>query len=286
MMSSPQVPTRESRGDGGDVPEIGWREETFDAALASQSMLGWGLAMWRCGRCVASHSVLDWGDSLLSVAGRCLGESIRAWLGTIARWPVSPRMVGDCGYVASQSALGWGLSRGGQETTRDVPTRGLRTLARPGNAVRSWRGETRGVCEVSGVREWMARPGKSANGWRDLGSPRMFRESSTGTWAGVPGRSRVGKRCQKRRHVPGGRVPRLGSRDQVCVPASAEVVSTCFVPSREVVAGRNEVEFLGSFTRLSLFYRLSLCTFALISNVRLLALLWSVSPFGSVLPLE
>ena len=38
-------------------------------------------------------------------------------------------------------------------TTRDVPTRGLRTLARPGNAARSWRGETRGVCEVSGVRE-------------------------------------------------------------------------------------------------------------------------------------
>ncbi|KAL6123073.1 hypothetical protein ACLB2K_075596 [Fragaria x ananassa] len=51
---SPQVPTRDSRGDGGDVPKTGWREETFDIALASQSALGWGLslcgvaaAMWR-----------------------------------------------------------------------------------------------------------------------------------------------------------------------------------------------------------------------------------------------
>ena len=55
--------------------------------MASQSALGWGL--WLC------------------------GESVRAWLGTVARWPVSLRLIGDCGYVASQSSLGWGLSRGG-----------------------------------------------------------------------------------------------------------------------------------------------------------------------------
>ena len=44
MVPSPQVPTRESRDDGGDVPKTGWREEMFDAALASQSALGWGLS--------------------------------------------------------------------------------------------------------------------------------------------------------------------------------------------------------------------------------------------------
>ncbi|KAL6198220.1 hypothetical protein ACLB2K_028012 [Fragaria x ananassa] len=42
------------------------------------------------------------------------GEAVRASVGTVARWPVSPRLVGDCDYVARQSALGWGLSRGGQ----------------------------------------------------------------------------------------------------------------------------------------------------------------------------
>ena len=98
--------------------------------VASQSALGWGLslcgvagrclgesvhawlgtvAMWRCGRCVASQSALGWGDSLLSVADRCLGESVCAWLGTVAMWRVTPRLVGDCREVASQSALGWGL---------------------------------------------------------------------------------------------------------------------------------------------------------------------------------
>ena len=50
MVPSPQVPTRESRGDGGDVPKTGWREETFVAALASQSVLGWGLSL--CGESV------------------------------------------------------------------------------------------------------------------------------------------------------------------------------------------------------------------------------------------
>ncbi|KAL6141798.1 hypothetical protein ACLB2K_060085 [Fragaria x ananassa] len=56
---------------------------------------------------VASQSALDWGLWLC-------GESVRAWLGTVARWPVSPHLIGDCGYVASQSALDWGLSRSGQ----------------------------------------------------------------------------------------------------------------------------------------------------------------------------
>ena len=100
-MPSPQVPTQEPRGDGGDVPKTGWREEKFDAALASQSARGWGLSLWRCGRCVASHSALDWGDSPLSVAGRL-------------PWRVSPRLIGDCREVASQSALDWGLWRCGR----------------------------------------------------------------------------------------------------------------------------------------------------------------------------
>ncbi|KAL6129106.1 hypothetical protein ACLB2K_072459 [Fragaria x ananassa] len=46
MVPSLQVPTRESRGDRGDVPKTGWREETFAAALASQSALGYGLSLW------------------------------------------------------------------------------------------------------------------------------------------------------------------------------------------------------------------------------------------------
>ncbi|KAL6180964.1 hypothetical protein ACLB2K_047622 [Fragaria x ananassa] len=44
------------------------------------------------------------------------GESVRSWLGRLAiercgplPWRVSPRLVGDCRDVASQSALGWGL---------------------------------------------------------------------------------------------------------------------------------------------------------------------------------
>ncbi|KAL6223444.1 hypothetical protein ACLB2K_006831 [Fragaria x ananassa] len=80
--------------------------------VASQSALDWGL--WQVsprlvGDCreVDSQSALDWGLWLC-------GESVRAWLGTVAKWPVSPRLIGDCGYVASQSALGWGLSRSGQ----------------------------------------------------------------------------------------------------------------------------------------------------------------------------
>ena len=109
--------------------------------------------------------------------------------------------------------------------TRDVPTRGLRTLARPGNAARSWRGETRGVCEgwrgqrsprmdggTSGVRGWMA-----GEQHRDMGGRPRERDIK---WT----RGR-----QKRRHYllrpevpsregvpkaeacPGGSVPRLVS---------------------------------------------------------------------------
>ncbi|KAL6185526.1 hypothetical protein ACLB2K_041659 [Fragaria x ananassa] len=113
MVPSPQVPTRESRRDGGDVPETYWQEEKFNAALASQSALGWGLSRdghpRLIGECayVARQSSLDWGLSRS-------GQSVRAWLGTVARWPVSPRLIGDCREVASQSTLGWGLSRGGQ----------------------------------------------------------------------------------------------------------------------------------------------------------------------------
>ncbi|KAL6125024.1 hypothetical protein ACLB2K_077532 [Fragaria x ananassa] len=62
--------------------------------------------MWRCGRCVASQSALGWGDSLLSVAGRCPGESVRAWLGTIAMWRVSACLIGDCRYVALRPLRG------------------------------------------------------------------------------------------------------------------------------------------------------------------------------------
>ncbi|KAL6176346.1 hypothetical protein ACLB2K_052980 [Fragaria x ananassa] len=88
MVPSPQVPTRELRGDGGDVPETCWEEEKFNVALASQSALGWGLSRG--------------------------GQSVRAWLGTVAMWRVNPRLVGDCREVASQFALDWGLSRSGQ----------------------------------------------------------------------------------------------------------------------------------------------------------------------------
>ncbi|KAL6141776.1 hypothetical protein ACLB2K_060063 [Fragaria x ananassa] len=62
--------------------------------------------MWRCGRCVASQSVLGWGDSLLSLAGRCPDESVRAWLGTVAMWGVSARLIGDCRYVTLRPLRG------------------------------------------------------------------------------------------------------------------------------------------------------------------------------------
>ncbi|KAL6189677.1 hypothetical protein ACLB2K_036080 [Fragaria x ananassa] len=64
--------------------------------VASRSALDWGLRlMWRgsprlirdC-REVASQSALDWGPWLP-------GEAVRAWLGTVAKWPVSPRSIGD-----------------------------------------------------------------------------------------------------------------------------------------------------------------------------------------------
>ncbi|KAL6188086.1 hypothetical protein ACLB2K_039480 [Fragaria x ananassa] len=71
MVPSPQVPTLESRGDGGDVPET-----------CCPRLIG------DC-REVDSQSVLDWGLRLM--------------------WRVSPRLIGDCHEVASQSTLDWGL---------------------------------------------------------------------------------------------------------------------------------------------------------------------------------
>ncbi|KAL6225546.1 hypothetical protein ACLB2K_004396 [Fragaria x ananassa] len=54
--------------------------------------------MWRCGRCVASQSALDWGDSPLSVAGRCLGESMYSFGGLtnlrLGSVPLHPRSSG------------------------------------------------------------------------------------------------------------------------------------------------------------------------------------------------
>ncbi|KAL6125947.1 hypothetical protein ACLB2K_073998 [Fragaria x ananassa] len=56
--------------------------------------------------------------------------------------------------------------------------------------------------------------------------------------------------------------------------SDSETVSTCYVLSQEVVAGRNEVEFLRGFHSAKLVY------LELVSNVRLFALLWSASSFG------
>ncbi|KAL6225558.1 hypothetical protein ACLB2K_004408 [Fragaria x ananassa] len=117
MVPSPRVPKspRKSR-------------EVMGVMFRKQSALGWGLsrsgksvrawlgtvAMWR----VSPRLVGDCRDvasqSALSWGLLLCGESIRAWLGTVAMWQVSPRLVGDCCYVASQSALGWGLSRSGK----------------------------------------------------------------------------------------------------------------------------------------------------------------------------
>ncbi|KAL6179996.1 hypothetical protein ACLB2K_046666 [Fragaria x ananassa] len=88
VLTSPQVPMRESRGDGGDVPETCWQEDKFNVALARQSALGWGL--WRG------------------------GQSVHAWFGTMAIWRGSPRLIGDYREVASQSALDWGLKLCGE----------------------------------------------------------------------------------------------------------------------------------------------------------------------------
>ncbi|KAL6141647.1 hypothetical protein ACLB2K_059935 [Fragaria x ananassa] len=110
--------------------------------------------MWRCGRCVASQSALGWGDSLLSVAGRCLGESVRAWLGTVAMWRVNARLIGDCRFVAlrplrGQSVRAW-LGRLAIERCGPLPWRvSLRLIGdyryvalRPlrGESVRAWLG--------------------------------------------------------------------------------------------------------------------------------------------------
>ncbi|KAL6189359.1 hypothetical protein ACLB2K_040748 [Fragaria x ananassa] len=119
MVPSPQVPTRESRGDGGDVPETCWQEDKFNVALASQSALGWGLSrgghLRLVGDCreVASQFALDWGLRLMCprLVGDCrevASQSALDW-GLRLMWRVSPRLVGDCREVASQSAFDWGL---------------------------------------------------------------------------------------------------------------------------------------------------------------------------------
>ncbi|KAL6192010.1 hypothetical protein ACLB2K_038397 [Fragaria x ananassa] len=73
----------------------------------NQSALAWGLLL--CGESVHAWlgTVARWPVSPRLVGEWLCGESVRAWLRTVGRWPVSPRLVGDCGYVASQSALGW-----------------------------------------------------------------------------------------------------------------------------------------------------------------------------------
>ncbi|KAL6196538.1 hypothetical protein ACLB2K_032152 [Fragaria x ananassa] len=95
--------------------------------------------MWRVsprlvGDCreVASQSALDWGLWLC-------GESVRAWLGTVAKWQVSPRLVRDCCYVTIQSALGWGLSRGGITAVAWRSELGW-GLSRCSKSVRAWLG--------------------------------------------------------------------------------------------------------------------------------------------------
>ncbi|KAL6176711.1 hypothetical protein ACLB2K_053344 [Fragaria x ananassa] len=112
-----------------------WRVSPRLVGDCGESVRAWlaTVSIERCGRCVASQSALGWGDSLLSFAGRCSGESVctwlarlslggesvLAWLGrlatercgpllwrvsprldgeTVARWRVSPRLVGNCPY--------------------------------------------------------------------------------------------------------------------------------------------------------------------------------------------
>ncbi|KAL6180717.1 hypothetical protein ACLB2K_047377 [Fragaria x ananassa] len=60
-------------------------------------------------------------------------------------------------------------------------------------------------------------------------------------------------------------------------------LSTCM--GRGMKVGENICAYLDVCT-LSLFYKASMGTVALVSNVGLFALLWSVSAFGGVLPLE
>ncbi|KAL6223508.1 hypothetical protein ACLB2K_006893 [Fragaria x ananassa] len=119
--------------------------------------------MWRCGRCVASQSALGWGDSLLSIAGRCLGESVRAWLGTVSMWRVSARLIGDCRYVALRPLRGesvhawlgtiamWRVSARLIGDCRYVALRPLR-----GESVRAWLGRL--AVERCGPLPWRVSP--------------------------------------------------------------------------------------------------------------------------------
>ncbi|KAL6128871.1 hypothetical protein ACLB2K_072224 [Fragaria x ananassa] len=154
------------------------RKVTGVAVLARLSLCGESVRAWletvaieRCGRCVVSQSALGWGDSLLSVAGRCPGdESVRAWLARLSLCGESVRAwlatvaIERCGRcVASQSALGWGDSL-------------LSVAGRcPGESVRAWLARL-SLCGES-VRAWLAtvaieRCGRcvasqSAFGWGD-----------------------------------------------------------------------------------------------------------------------
>ncbi|KAL6179704.1 hypothetical protein ACLB2K_046376 [Fragaria x ananassa] len=66
--------------------------------VASQCVLDWRLSLLSvAGRCVASQFALGWRDCR-NVAGRCPGESVRAWLGTVAMWRVNARLIGHCRY--------------------------------------------------------------------------------------------------------------------------------------------------------------------------------------------
>ncbi|KAL6185405.1 hypothetical protein ACLB2K_041539 [Fragaria x ananassa] len=83
-----------------------------------------------------SERVLGWGVMLE------MPRIVRAWLGTVARWPVSPRLIGDRGYMAKQSALDWGPSRSGQ-------------------SVRAWLGTEAYVASQSALDWGLSRSGQS-----------------------------------------------------------------------------------------------------------------------------
>ncbi|KAL6186253.1 hypothetical protein ACLB2K_042374 [Fragaria x ananassa] len=72
--------------------------ESIRAWLARLLLCGESVRAWlatvsieRCGRCVASQPALGWGDSLLSIAGRCPSESVRAWLARLSLFGESVR---------------------------------------------------------------------------------------------------------------------------------------------------------------------------------------------------
>ncbi|KAL6185666.1 hypothetical protein ACLB2K_041796 [Fragaria x ananassa] len=108
---------------------------------------------------------------------RCLGESVRAWLGTVAMWRVSARLIGDCRYVAlraaalaSQSALGWGLSLCGESVRAWLATV---TMWRCGRCVASQSALGWGDSPLSVTGRCL---GESVRAW--LGTVAMWRVSA------------------------------------------------------------------------------------------------------------